>query len=69
MTLRGCTELQEQSRNAAQSSAITHNVEIFRCNEQDHSWRWILPRDGSQLEMDDKTWISSGDGSRPDMDG
>jgi len=28
MTFRGLTELQEQSRNAAHTSAITHRVEM-----------------------------------------
>jgi len=68
MTFRGLTELQEQSRNAAHTSAIIHRVEMNGWNQLDHGRRWIAPREGLRPEMDDKRWTPSGDGSRHDMD-
>jgi hypothetical protein len=67
MTFRGLTELQEQSRNAAHTSAITHSVE--RMAEA----RWIAAGDGSWSERDCgrrwmTRWITVRDRSRPDMD-
>jgi len=80
MTFRGLTELQEQSRNAAHTSAIKHRVETNGWNQLDHSRKWIpagyglrperhcgqrwLTRDGSRAEM-----VRGSIGSRLDMDG
>jgi len=75
MTFRGLTELQEQSRNAAHTSAIMHMVETNGWNQLDHSRRWVATRriaagDGSRQDMDrnriwmdDRRWMT-GDGSR-----
>jgi len=52
MTFRGLTELQEQSRNAAHTSAIMHRVEMNGWNQLDRSWRWIAAGDGSRPGMD-----------------
>jgi len=51
MTFRGLTELEEQSRNAAYTSAIMHMVETNGWNQLDHSRSWIGTR-----------WIATGDG-------
>jgi hypothetical protein len=68
MTFRGLTELQEQSRNAAHTSAITHKVETNGWNQLDHSRRWIAAGDGSRPEMDrGQRWMTRV-GSRPEMD-
>jgi len=52
MTFRELTELQEQSRNAAHTSAITDRVETNGWNQLDHSLRWITAGNGSQPGMD-----------------
>jgi hypothetical protein len=51
MTFRGLTELQKQSRNEAQTSAIMHMVEMNDWNQLYHSKRGIVARDGSRLEI------------------
>jgi len=69
MTFRGLTELQEQSRNAAHTSAITHWVETNAWNQLDQSRRWIAAGDGSRPEMDRGIrGIAAGEGLRPEMD-
>jgi len=69
MTFRELTELQEQSRNAAHTSAITHRVETNGWNQLDHSRRWIAAGDGSQPEMDrGRRWIAAREALRPEMD-
>ena len=52
MIFRGLTELQEQSRNAAHTSAIMHKVDSNGWNQLDHSRRWIVDGDGSRPERD-----------------
>jgi len=68
MSFREVTELQEQSRNAAHTSAITHRVETNGWNQLDHSRRWIAAGNGSRPDMDrdliwmdDRRWMT-GDG-------
>jgi hypothetical protein len=80
ITFRGLTELQEQSRNAAHTSAITHGVEtngwgqrsiVVRdgWHDMDPVRRRIVAGNGSQLDMDewpevDDRRYMTGDGSR-----
>jgi len=77
MTFREHTEQQEQSRNAAHTSAIMHWVEntgwgqIYR-DQMDCGRKWIATgygwmTRGGWLEVDDRRWIS-GDGSRETND-
>jgi hypothetical protein len=68
MTFTGLTQLQEQSRNAAHTSAIMHMVETNGWNQLDHSCREITARNGLGPEIVKKLWIPSGDGLRHDMD-
>jgi hypothetical protein len=69
MTFRELTDLQEQSRNAAHTSTITHRVEMNGWNRLDHSRRLIAAGNGSRPEMDrGRKWIAAGNGSRPEMD-
>jgi len=69
MTFRELTELQEQSRNAAHTSAIMHRVETNGWNQLNHSRKWIAAGNGSRPEMDrGRKWIAAGNGSQPEMD-
>ena len=68
MTFRGLTELQEQSRNAAHTSAITPRVETNGWNQLDRGRKWIAAGDGSWPERHGgRRWMTR-DGSRPEMD-
>jgi len=63
MAVRGLTELQEKSRNAAHTSAIMHRVETNGWNQLDRGRRWIVARDGSRPERDrGQRGIAAGDG-------
>jgi hypothetical protein len=69
MTFSELTELQEQSRNAAHTSTITHTVETNGWNQLDHSRRWIAAGNGSRPEMDrGRGWIAARVALRPEMD-
>jgi hypothetical protein len=74
MIFRGRIELQEQSRHAAHTSAITHNVETKSWHqlglkpEMDRGQRWIVAWEALEPEIDDKRLISSGDGSQDGLD-
>jgi len=57
MTFRGLTELQEQSRNAAHMSAITHRVETNGWSQRDRGRKWIATGYGW---MDDRRWMTGG---------
>jgi hypothetical protein len=46
MTFRGLTELQEQSRNAVYTSAVTHRVETNGWKQLDRDQRGIAAGDG-----------------------
>jgi len=60
MTFRGLQELQEQSRNAAHTSAITHRMERLA------GTKWSAAGDGSRQEMDrGRIWIATGYGWMP----
>jgi hypothetical protein len=61
MTFRELTELQEQSRNADNTSAIMYRVETNGWNQLYHSRRWISAGNGLRLEMDcGLKWIAAG---------
>jgi hypothetical protein len=63
MTFRELTELQEQSRNAAHMSTLTHRVETNGWNQLDHSRRSIAAGNGSRPGMDrGHSGIAAGDG-------
>jgi len=68
MTSRRLTELQEQSRNAAHTSAIIHKADMNGWNQLDHGRRWIVAREGLWPEIDDRRWIPAADGLWHDMD-
>jgi len=68
MTCRGLTELPEQSRNAAHTSAITPRVETNGLSQMDYGRSGIAAREGLRPEMDEIRQIPSGDISLPDMD-
>jgi hypothetical protein len=53
MNVRGLTELQENSRNAAHTSTFTHIEETNGWNQPDRGRRWIAARYGSRTDMDE----------------
>jgi hypothetical protein len=60
MTFRELIELEEKSRNAAHTSAITHPVETNVWNQLDHSRREIAAGNGSRPEMDPvRRWMAA----------
>jgi len=68
MTFRGLTERQEQSRNAAHTSAITHKVDTNGWNQLHHSRGCIAAGDRSRSERDcGRRWMTR-DGTSPDVD-
>ena len=77
MTFRGLTELQEQSRNAAHTSAITHRVETngwsqMDRDQMDRGRKWIATgygwmTGGGWLEVDDQRWMTRGGWQEMDL--
>jgi len=63
--LRGLTEMQEQAWNAAETSAITHQVDTnsssqMDCHQMDHSQRWMTV-DGTCPGLNRwRKWIKTG---------
>ena len=63
MTFRELTQLQEQSWNAAHTSAIMHRVETNGWNQLDHRQKSIAAGNRSRPVMDHgQTAIAAGDG-------
>jgi hypothetical protein len=74
MNFRELTESQEKLRNEAHTRTLMHTVDTNGWSQLDHSRRWIMARDGSRPEMDDKMnhgqrLIATRYGSLPGMNG